>query len=214
MYAFSDVHGNWELYEKVKTFLQEHNEQAYFLGDACDRGKDGWKIIKDILANPNLFFYIKGNHEDMLATASPWWFYNGGYSTYLGMKEDTDQEQDKIVRKLRNLPTVLSYKNKDGKICVMTHAGFTPETDEPDYLWDREHVDDEWPIYSNYKNLYIIHGHTPIAYIDKKTMYKEACSYCGNHKICIDFETYNTNAVCLLNLDTFESIVFDCEEDK
>ena len=40
VYAFSDLHGNGILWDKIKSFLGE-DDKAYFLGDACDRGPDG-----------------------------------------------------------------------------------------------------------------------------------------------------------------------------
>lgn len=38
-------------------------------GDACDRGPDGYKIMKELLANPQVI-YLKGNHENMFVAAA------------------------------------------------------------------------------------------------------------------------------------------------
>ena len=40
-----------------------------FGGDACDRGPDGYKIIKELLNNPKVI-YLKGNHEDIFVCAA------------------------------------------------------------------------------------------------------------------------------------------------
>lgn len=38
-------------------------------GDACDRGPDGYKIMRELLENPQIV-YLKGNHEDMFVAAA------------------------------------------------------------------------------------------------------------------------------------------------
>lgn len=38
-------------------------------GDACDRGPDGYKIMKELLDNSQVL-YLKGNHEDMFVQAA------------------------------------------------------------------------------------------------------------------------------------------------
>lgn len=68
-YVFSDIHGVWELYEQIKNHLNTGDHKAIFLGDACDRGEQGYMIMKDILQNDNIL-YIKGNHEDMFVHAA------------------------------------------------------------------------------------------------------------------------------------------------
>ena len=67
VYALGDLHGHYEIYEKVKAMLKPE-DTVYFLGDAGDRGPDSWKCIKAIYDDPQ-FIYIKGNHEDMLVKA-------------------------------------------------------------------------------------------------------------------------------------------------
>lgn len=68
-YVFSDIHGMGELYDLIKNHLTAGNHKAVFLGDACDRGEDGYAIMKDMLTNENIL-YIKGNHEDMFVNAA------------------------------------------------------------------------------------------------------------------------------------------------
>ena len=45
VYALADLHGNGTIYNKIKNFLKP-NDTVYFLGDAIDRGPDGWTILK------------------------------------------------------------------------------------------------------------------------------------------------------------------------
>ena len=63
-YAFTDLHGMYPLWEQIRDFCDE-SDKLIFLGDACDRGDDGLKIIKELLQDKRVT-YIKGNHEDFL----------------------------------------------------------------------------------------------------------------------------------------------------
>lgn len=69
-FVFSDIHGQGEHFRKMMAFLDEQTEKyrCVFLGDACDRGPDGYDIMKQLLANPHMT-YLKGNHEDMFVKA-------------------------------------------------------------------------------------------------------------------------------------------------
>ena len=69
-YVMSDIHGMGGLFDEVMSFLNEQDEyQLIFLGDACDRGPDGYRIMKSLLENPNVI-YLKGNHEDLFVKAA------------------------------------------------------------------------------------------------------------------------------------------------
>ena len=60
IYAFADLHGNGLLWDKIKAFLKPE-DRAYFLGDAIDRGPDGWRIMNEIIADERIT-YIKENN--------------------------------------------------------------------------------------------------------------------------------------------------------
>ena len=67
-YCLSDVHGMYGSYMQVIKKLR-HNDHLYIIGDVIDRGKDGIKIIQDIMtrqvspnSNPQITFLL-GNHE-------------------------------------------------------------------------------------------------------------------------------------------------------
>ena len=66
-YAFTDIHGNYNLWKQIKNFLRPE-DKVYFLGDACDRGKDGFKIMKELLFDSRVI-YLKGNHEQLMIDA-------------------------------------------------------------------------------------------------------------------------------------------------
>lgn len=71
IYAFADVHGCYELYSAMIDwcFAQDNECTVVFLGDACDRGIAGYKIMRELLDNPQVI-YLKGNHEDMFVHAA------------------------------------------------------------------------------------------------------------------------------------------------
>ena len=48
VYCAADWHGNYWVWEKVKEILKP-DDILCFLGDAADRGPDGWRIIKELI---------------------------------------------------------------------------------------------------------------------------------------------------------------------
>lgn len=213
-YAIADLHGRYDLLEKVKKKLKP-KDVVYVLGDCGDRGPQPWETIKEVLINPH-FIYIKGNHEDLLINAGKdyledrfgtqstyFLLSNGGKQTF---KEFTQSENPRFyLNKLKELPIEEIYKNKNGDIIHLSHAGYTPGSMYKDLLWDREHCLDDWPS-SGYENYYVVHGHTPIQYCEEwsRTGEHKPYFYADGHKINIDLGAYSSGYTCLLNLDTFE----------
>ena len=70
-FCFSDIHGHGELFDTILNWLNNRTKswKCYFLGDACDRQNDGYRIIKTLL-NDERFIYLKGNHEDLFVKAA------------------------------------------------------------------------------------------------------------------------------------------------
>lgn len=71
IFYFTDIHGLYNLYEVVMNYCMEQDPECtiIFGGDACDRGSDGYKIMKELLDNSQVL-YLKGNHEDMFVNAA------------------------------------------------------------------------------------------------------------------------------------------------
>ena len=230
VYACSDLHGMKELYNKISDFL-DNSDIVYFLGDAGDRGPDPWEMIK-LIRNDERFIYIKGNHEDMLAAAMSRYpakgqdfsllRMNGGEDTLNGwIEEGADKEW---VKYLDNLPAALLYTNRTGTDILLCHAGCTPwyneEKDtlelpyEEDLIWDRYHFDDNWHMD---EDLIVVHGHTPQTlmgrYLNEHSIHKDGITiYCDGHKINIDNGAFFTRMTVLLDLDTFETHKFYCDD--
>lgn len=213
-YAISDIHGRKDLWLKANKEVFGPNDTIYFLGDAADRGPDGWEMIKTLLDDERII-YLMGNHEDMLIKAIEnsryenlsLLFWNGGENTYEAYELDTKENQEKYLEKLKELPKyALCYKDK--KIIFLSHAGMTPGNtivDENDWFWDRKHLKDEWT--NTFKNIYIVHGHTPVQNLFEFKNVVEPITYCEGHKIDIDLGAFASNKLGILNLDTFEEII-------
>ena len=71
IFYFTDVHGCYDLYRAAMDYCLEQDPECtiIFGGDACDRGSNSYKIMKELIANPQVV-YIKGNHEDMFVCAA------------------------------------------------------------------------------------------------------------------------------------------------
>lgn len=71
VFYFTDVHGCYDLYRAAMDYCLEQDPECTIVygGDACDRGPDGYKIMKELLDNPQVI-YLKGNHEDMFVSAA------------------------------------------------------------------------------------------------------------------------------------------------
>ena len=232
VYALGDLHGHFEIYEKVKAMLKPE-DKVFFVGDAGDRGPDSWKCIKAIYDDPQ-FFFIKGNHEDMLVRACEdyihdgynWDYHSWSLSAMNGGRDtmaewELDPQKEEWIEKLRDLPTWEVYESPvSGNVFILSHAGLTPwlrhdVEDEciipPDrmLIWDREHYLEDWKE-DEMDDVIIVHGHTPIHHMSKDLWIEwesGAFWYCNDHKVCIDSGGFFSGEWILLNLDTLEDAV-------
>ena len=228
VYACSDLHGNWELWTAIKKFLKP-DDILYYLGDATDRGPDGWAILKEMLSDSRIN-YIAGNHDIMLANriGNPYNYdiaslhhSNGGHSTWLDAEEDPDAQN--IKNKIRFLPLYAIYENVDGLKIFMSHSGSIHIDSREDLLWDRS----EYITPKNHTEYdVIVHGHTTIPHLiqDLEEVYSfyfqederpviedwEGGAYWYHGYRCdIDCCTIVTRQTVLLNLDTFDEEIFE-----
>lgn len=235
-FAISDLHGEYDFFQKIKDFLdtQGTDVTCYVLGDCVDRGLNGFKILKEVIADER-FILLKGNHEDLFADSVRSGYLtslhscNGGFPTMVQWKKDG--EEKKWVGILQDLPYQVTYYNNilDKKV-ILTHSGFTPwkpNVKEDDYIWNRDHFDDEW--IDGYEDIILVHGHTPVPLMPELSVniYNEhgrkmedgACFYAKDkhglaHKINIDCGCFFTNHCTILDLDTFEQHIFYGEESE
>lgn len=215
IYACADLHGVYDLWAQIKEFLQP-DDTLIFLGDAADRGTEGWAIIKELIEDERVV-YLKGNHEDMLVDAMKEYYddyengdnafdlliYNGGYETFTDWQFN-DSEDASWYHILKHLPTEYHYKS-----AYLSHSGAS----DP---WNRKHIKET----SVDGELIIIHGHTPVRYLkdykppaDLHISAAGVARYCGDRKIDIDLMSAYSGKVVLLDLDTFAEIVFEEREN-
>lgn len=235
----TDFHGMWNLWEQIKNYCDE-TDTIYFLGDACDRGKDGLKIIQDLLADKRVV-YLRGNHEDMMVNAAPYLFYedrddwcamvwrnNGNYCTENDFTSMPEQEQKKLIQQLAALPDKMTITNNKGQEILLCHAGIAPNFDSADflldgglnsYIWNRRHLFRPWA--AGYDNLYIVHGHTPVPYVTDEGLssFKDKWSidYIPNTENEKGILTYANGHKFDLDLASFSSnrvALFDLDELK
>lgn len=151
IFYFTDIHGMYDLYRAIMDYCKEQDPEAtiIFGGDACDRGPDGYKIMKELLDHPNVV-YLKGNHEDLFVHAAmglhkdyDWpcteayardfifecadydmWVYNcvinGGARTLIDWI--VDGMPMNFVHRINNLPLTAQYEDLD-----FCHAGGNPK---------------------------------------------------------------------------------------
>ena len=240
VYAISDLHGNYELWTKVKEWLKP-SDKLFCLGDNIDRGNDGIKIVQDMRNRENTTVLL-GNHEDMLIDYLPGsikyneisalWFRNGGQPTFDAIKKMSKEEQLDLLEFFRNCPKRIEFVNDNKQTIILCHAGFTPGQEEAaqflfrrgkagEYLlWNRDHFSDIFTsIDERYnKNIYVVFGHTPVDYlIPEKILiehgYRVYISAMG-HKIDIDLGAAWSNQTCLLDLNTLKPIYFDLKGER
>lgn len=232
VFVFSDIHGQRALFDQIMNRIGP-DDRAFFLGDAIDRGPEGWQIFKELMDDPRITF-ICGNHEDMMVDALRtfpeirWsgemevWSWNGNEPTLEAIKEDDPELVKDYLSRARRLPVFMTYTNSRGDIFWLSHAGCDYEEDlasisRDDLIWDRNHfIPNEW-YHDNPDNIYIIHGHTPIPYLVEELGYFEEMPeeippgifiYANGHKVDIDCGAHYTDCTVLLNLDTWEEEVF------
>ena len=66
IYVLSDIHGQKQRFESImKQINLQPEDTLYVLGDVIDRNPDGIKILRKLMAMPNVKM-ILGNHEYMM----------------------------------------------------------------------------------------------------------------------------------------------------
>lgn len=236
-YVATDIHGNLEMFNKMMEYLeaQEDGYVLYYLGDAADRGKDGYEIISKLLDNPNVI-YIKGNHEDLFVRAA---------FEYADLAMEYDCTKKELVKQLGGYQNVMrsgadlslyagnggaqTFKSWIKNGCKMTivyklkslpvkasydiydmcHAGCTPEewdeNNESAMLWDREHFLSPWK-----DGRVLIHGHTPIIHL-REDWHVEP--YYEEQKYDLDTGCWHTGILSIMRLEDREIITFTQNED-
>lgn len=233
-YVVTDIHGNFVMYTKMMDWLNRQDEEfmLYYLGDAADRGKDGYKIMKSLLDDPKVI-YLKGNHEDLFVQAA---------FEYADLAMELDCTKQELIKRFDNdLASVSNYSigmrlhyNNGGKYTFkawidagckmdiiyklkklplkasfenfdMCHAG-CEVTD-----WDKNNESALLWDRTHFKmpwkaDRILIHGHTPINHVPIDFKDWHVKPYCNGQKYDLDTICWRTNILTMLCLETQEII--------
>ena len=200
------------------------------MGDACDRGPDGIKIMQEMFED-NRVIYILGNHEEMflsyiedgikesLIMSGELITHNGSFKTLSDYQKLNPLEQNFLVKNLKEkTKNYYIYINKEKKNFFLSHAGIDIDSinnlDDKKLLWDRDHIKSNKTWDNKYKYWYVVHGHTPVQLIQPDKVIPEVYRYYNNHKIDIDMGTPSSNKIAVLDLDTLQVKYFKEENNE
>lgn len=232
-YVISDLHGRYDKYKALlKKISFSESDNLYFLGDALDRGPEGFKILLDMSSRSNVFA-IMGNHEAMAVEALPvlmrmrksgnskltrkeigaaeLWIQNGGVSSFKAFISLSHEDRQKVWDYMKSLPLYREIE-VGGREFLMLHGGlkgYSPDRQLDDYAQD----DIVWhrprPCSAYYPDKCVIVGHTPVKLMYEKAGVKKPEPKIFRGKGYIDIDcgcVFNDGRLGCLCLDTMEEI--------
>lgn len=210
MFAIGDIHGSYDLLEKVLDHWSPEEEQLIFLGDYIDRGKDSLKVLNKVMELSKEYHVItlSGNHEQIFLNwlekpneMSEFYFNPkvGGAATiesfYTSPSINFDQETNiqEIVETIqKNFKKEIEFmKNLRffyyWEPYLFVHAGINSEsenfmqTSPREFVWVREEF---YSVPHKAKEI-VVFGHTPTVLLNEDRSSKVWISPCRK-KIGID----------------------------
>ena len=196
-YVMSDIHGNTERFDSVMQKIQLQPEDTlYVLGDVIDRYPDGIRLLRKLMAMPNVRMLL-GNHEFMMLDAlyynddcpKDWWgqnkylrlwYANGGGITHSYIKHIHKTLRLEIFRYLHALPLnieVVVNKNQ----YLLIHGGIDNPaecSDTKEIVWTRLRGYETMP-----EGKTVVFGHTPTSHYQEAVPMK---IWHGNRMIGVD----------------------------
>ena len=181
-YVMSDIHGHMQLFRSVmKQIKLQPEDTLYVLGDVIDRNGEGIRILRELMAMPNVKMTL-GNHELMMLQALYYaepedafsyipplyrWYNNGGLVTHEHLKRLRKAFRAEMFVYLDALP-VNRAVYVCGKRYLLSHAA--PVEDYPRYAYRYENAR-EFAVWKRYRagehrieDYTLIFGHTPTSY--------------------------------------------------
>ena len=140
IYVLSDIHGQKRRFESImKQINLQPEDTLYVLGDVIDRNPDGIKILRKLMAMPNVKMLL-GNHEHMMLDALYYehqdyafgwqfrkeqrldiWYQNGGGITHYYLKHIKKSIRAEIFEYLSKLP-LNEEVMMNGRRFILAHA--------------------------------------------------------------------------------------------
>ncbi len=220
-YVMSDIHGMYGNFQKMlETIGFSDSDTLYILGDLVDRGKEGIKLLLDVMKRPNVICLI-GNHDWTMASLLgnrrriierigkeqtleifKMWFSDGGETTYKSFMAQ-DAETQRSVLDFVNQMSFIKELTVNGNKFLMAHT--VPEYDPDIPLKDRP-AEDFIQGEPDYEIEYlpgttIITGHTPTGLIDPAY---HGRIWKGNRHIAIDCGAVFGGSLGCLRLDDLQ----------
>lgn len=180
VYVMADIHGNMRRFNSIMSQINLQPEDTlYVLGDVVDRHYDGVRILRRLMAMPNVKMLL-GNHEYMMlrALSEPYdpgdtpnleecrflWYRNGGEVTHRYWKRIRKTLRAEVVAYLKSLPLNLDvtvgskqYKLVHGAPVECYEAYGDPNRSRTHFaVWKRWEIGDALP-----GDHTMIFGHTP-----------------------------------------------------
>jgi len=236
-YVMSDIHGAYSAYQKMlKKIKFSDDDTLYILGDVIDRGKDGLKILNDMMFRVNVF-PILGNHEYMAINCLRFlnqeitdesisnipedfitglfeWQNVGGQTTIDEFHKLSPEERADILEYIEefDLYDEITVNNKD---YILVHAGlsnFSSDKDLEDYALHE--LIFETPDYNTqyFSDKYLVTGHLPTRNIEENFGIDKI--YRANNHIAIDCGCGFGGKLGCICLDTDEEFYVDLQEEN
>ena len=183
-YVCSDIHGQYELYKKMKADLQlGDGDTLYILGDLIDRGPEIFPLFLDVMEDPHVCCLL-GNHEWLMAdyaagdSQNGRWFKpaNSGSITWGQYRSLPEVTQQKIMDFIHSRPLQVEVE-VDGMTFLLSHSYFLADRGTEywknvtadqvyDTVWnspwrEKQHV--EFEDYLKDGRIHVI-GHVPVQY--------------------------------------------------
>lgn len=230
IYVTSDLHGY--PFEKFKEMLASvsfsDDDFLYILGDVIDRGRDGIKILRWIMLQPNVELLL-GNHEAMMLASDfvfdeitdesigsltgtklgvySTWVANGGQATLDTLSSMRSKEIGYILEFLRDCP-LYEMLTVNGRDFLLTHSGLgnfrkgkkLSEYTQTDFLWTRPNLNARY-----FEDITTVFGHTPTHYYGEEYRGKAIVT---DTWIDIDTGAAAGQAPMLLRLDDMKEFYF------
>ncbi len=219
IYVVSDLHGCYDKYKKMleKINLSE-NDTLYIIGDIVDRGKDGIKILLDMMRQKNIVPLL-GNHDftaysvlkhlhkekkpDWLESVRKDWLTDGGMPTEKAFMELDKNEQETVLDYITDFSIYETVEIGDNSF-ILTHAGIDNfiqgkelhEYELYDFITGRMNYNKVY-----FDDFYLVSGHTPTGLIDKAY---DGKIYRRNNHIAIDCGAVFKRPLGCICLDTME----------
>ena len=183
IYVLSDIHGQSRRFDSILNQINLRPEDTlYVLGDVIDRNPDGIRILRRIMAMPNVKMLL-GNHELMMLETlyfgapdnakcpeyyfekrKALWYRNGGRITHNYLNRIKKSVRQEVFEYVFNLP--LNYQiTVNGKKYILVHGA-------PTFLYPdgtgKYHDEREFAVWKRFdfdlptlEDATVIFGHTP-----------------------------------------------------